>query len=433
MDLLGAVQTKDSHEAFKKSLNFSNEEDFSDIERYLQSVAVGVRPEEFVVRDLLEILIANEDLNEKLQESLVQTSSSMAHRFAKKPGQDFDSHVVVEVKNFLMKSINACTDDDCKVIFIRGLQNLQSPDTIDKLFSLALNFPYQISVTAMKALRNFPTNHFAPEMKTKLEDIFYQRKKKFDTSARTIALDILLKLKPVTADVVQMVKFLGSHDRAYEMKQYLIQKLKMISDECPQFREMLKMALKREPMINNWDVYGAMKGLSTALVRRFSRQPSFNGSLLSVQEMKGGGLKRGTVDLLIKSGDEEMSLFSLGIFAGGLSSFISSNDPDDEVDPNEDTTATAGMELAIQGVQMRPLTFFKGQGELMGHVWSGTASTPTTAYKGVTLMQDHKHVISLNNGAVLDFTALGAISVDLNGKIEISLWYKNANSEVLQK
>lgn len=433
MDLLGAVQTRESHDAFRKSLNFTNEDDFSDIERYLQSVAVGVRPEEFVIRDLLEVLTASKDLNEKLQESLLQTVASMAYRFANRPDQDFDSHVVVEVKNFLMKSINACTDEDCKVKFIRGLQNLQSPDTIDKLFSLALNFPYQISVTAMKALKNFPKNLFAPEMKTKLEDIFYQKKKKFDTSARTIALDILLKLKPVTADVVQMVQFLGSNDRAYEMKQYLIQKLRMISDECPQFREMLKMTLEREPAVNNWAVYGAMKGLSTALVRRFSRQPSFNGSLLSVQEMKSGGLKRGTVDLLIKSGEEEMSLFSLGIFAGGLSSFISSSDPDDAEDPNEDTTATAGMELAIQGVQMRPLTFFKGQGELMGHVWSGTASTPTTAYKGVTLMQDHKQVITMNNGAMLDFTALGAISVDLNGKIEISLWYKNANSEVLQK
>ena len=433
MDLLGAVQSEDAHLAFKKSTNFTNDEDFEDVERYLQSTAVGIRPEESVVRDLMNILIADEIQNEKLQETLIQTVTSMAYRFANKPSQDFDSHVVVEVKNFLMKSINSCADDDCKVKFIRGLQNLQSPDTIEKLLRLALNFPYKVSVAAMKALKVFSSNHFAPEMKTDFEDIFYQRKKKFDSSARTIALDILLKLKPVTSDVVQMVNYLGSNDRSYEVKQYLIQRFKMIAEKCSQFAGMLKMALEREPTVNNWNVYGGLKGLSTALVRRFSQQPSFNGSLLSVQEMKGGGLKRGTVDLLIRSGDEEMSLFSLGIFAGGLSSFTGGADIDDEVDPNEDTTATAGMELAIQGVQMRPLTFFKGQGELMGHVWSGAASEPTTAYKGVTLLQDHKHIISLNNGVLLDFTALGAISVDLNGKIEISLWYKNANSVVLQK
>jgi microsomal triglyceride transfer protein large subunit len=284
----------------------------------------------------------------------------------------------------------------------------------------------------MKALRKFPAWHFTPEMKVELEEILYETYKKFDSSARTIALDILLELKLETADIIEMVTFLKSNDRAYEVKQYLVQKLRMCAEKCSRLNEMLKLSLSNEPQVNNWNVYGALKGLSTALVRRFSQQPSFNGSLLSVQEMKGGVLKRGSVDLLMRSVDDETSLFSLGIFAGGLSSFISSSEGED-VDPDEDTTATAGMELAIQGVQMRPLTFFRGQGELMGHVWSGTASEPTSAYKGVTLLQDHKQVISLNNGALLDFSALGAFSVDLNGKIEISLWYKNANSEVIQK
>jgi microsomal triglyceride transfer protein large subunit len=230
-----------------------------------------------------------------------------------------------------------------------------------------------------------------------------------------------------------MMEYLKSSDRAFEVKQYLIQKLRLTSEKCSQFKEMVRMSLVKDPEVNNWNIYGGLKGLSTALERRFSQQPSFNGSLLSIQEMKGGVLKRGAVDLLMRSKDDEMSLFSLGIFAGGLSSFITSNEVDDEVDPNEDTTATAGMELAIQGVQMRPLTFFKGQGELMGHVWSGTASEPTSAYKGSTLLQDHKQVVALNNGALLDFSALGAISIDLNGKMEISLWYKNANSEIAQK
>lgn len=433
MDLLGAVQTHESHLAFRKTLNFTNDDDFDDIERYLQSLAVGVRPDELIIRDLLNELLSDEITNEKLKDTLVQCVASMAHRFANLPSQDFEAHVVTEVKNYMMKSINSCEDDECKVKFVRGLQNLRSPDTVNKLLSLATNFPYQISVAAMKALKKFSPSNFSPEMKVKLREIFFQRHKKFDSSARTIALDIFLKLQPETGDVMEMIEFLKSNDRAFEIKQYLIQKLRMSAEKCSQFNEMLKMALTREPQVNNWNVYGALKGLSTALVRRFSQQPSFNGSLLSVQEMKGGVLKRGSVDLLLRSDDEEISLFSLGLFAGGLSSFISSSDENVEVDPDEDTTATAGMELAIQNVQMRPLTFFKGQGELMGHVWSGTASEPTSAYKGVTLLQDHKQIVSLNNGALLDFLSLGAISVDLNGKIEISLWYKNANSEVVQK
>lgn len=71
-----------------------------------------------------------------------------------------------------------------------------------------------------------------------------------------------------------------------------------------------------------------------------------------------------------------MEYFSIqfGLFTGGLGSLMgSSGDEGDEED------ATAGMEIALSGVQLRPFIFFTGQGELMGHVWSGTASERTTA------------------------------------------------------
>lgn len=48
-------------------------------------------------------------------------------------------------------------------------------------------------------------------------------------------------------------------------------------------------------------------------------------------------------------------------------------------DDGEEEEATAGMEISLAGVQLRPFVFFTGQGELMGHVWSGTASERTSA------------------------------------------------------
>lgn len=123
------------------------------------------------------------------------------------------------------------------------------------------------------------------------------------------------------------------------------------------------------------------------------------------------------------------------MFAGGLSSFSSSSTETVEEDPDEleNNTPTAGMELSIQGAQMRPLVFFTSQSELMGHVWSGTASEKTPAYQGITLLQDHQQMVPLQNGAVIDLSIKGAISVDLNGQIEISLWSRNANTKVEQK
>lgn len=72
----------------------------------------------------------------------------------------------------------------------------------------------------------------------------------------------------------------------------------------------------------------------------------------------------------------------MGIFANGLSSFASSDD-DGKAEPvepeEEEEDATAGMELSLMGIQMRPIIFFVGKGELMGLVWSGAGSERTTA------------------------------------------------------
>lgn len=429
LDLLAAVQTDESHEAFKNNLNFTLEDHFDGIERYLQSLAVGFRPRESVIRDLLEMTKQKID-NENLKYTLVQTISSMTHRFAVAMTNNYKSDVVQSVQKFLTDSIDKCNDDnDCKVIYVRGLLNLQSPYTITDLVDLALFKPYQISVIAMKALRQFSTAHLQAYKKD-FKKIFYQYTKRFDSSARTIASDILLDLNPDIEEIKEFVEFLKSNDPAFEVKQYLVQKLRLRADKCPQFHSILMESLQSEPLVYNWNSYGALKGLSTAFNRKFSQYPSFNGSMLSVQEIKGGVLKRGISEMFIHYKDEKFPLFTLGLFANGLSSFMSS---DEEVDPDEDTTTTAGMELAVQGSYLRPLTFFKGQGELMGHVWSGTASEPTSAYQGITMLQDHSQKLILNNGGMINFKSAFAISMDLNGKTEISLWHKHANSEVVQK
>lgn len=427
---MAAVQTDESHQAFRNFLNFTSEENFESIERYLQSLSVGIRPRESVIRDLLLVITKDENDNEKLKDTLVQTIASMTHRFAVASDDNYSSDVVKEVQAFLTDSIEKCDDDnECKIMFIRGLLNLKSPSTLTHLMDLALFQPYEVSVMAMKALKQFSASYLSG-FKRDLKKIFFQLPKRYDSSARTIALDILLDLNPEKDDMKEFIEYLRSDDSAFEVKQYLVQNLRLLAEKCVNFNAMFREALQRQPKIYNWNSYGGLKGLSTALRRKFSQAPSFNGSMLSVQEIKGGILKRAKVDMMMHYKNEQVNLFTLGLFAGGLSSFISS---DEEVDLDEDTTARAGMELAVQGSYLRPLNFFKGQTELMSHVWSGTASEPMSAYQGITLLQDHSQKLILNNGAVLDFTNLGAMSMDLNGKIEISLWYKNANSEVVQK
>lgn len=57
---------------------------------------------------------------------------------------------------------------------------------------------------------------------------------------------------------------------------------------------------------------------------------------------------------------------------------MSSNDNEAS---DQEEAVTAGMDLTFAGTQIRPFLFFNGQGELMGHVWSGTASEMTPAFQ----------------------------------------------------
>lgn len=66
------------------------------------------------------------------------------------------------------------------------------------------------------------------------------------------------------------------------------------------------------------------------------------------------------------------------MFTGGLHTFVSNSNTENE---ESEDSVTAGMELTVLGSQIRPFVFFNGQGELMGHVWSGTASEKTPAFQ----------------------------------------------------
>ncbi|XP_049284948.1 microsomal triacylglycerol transfer protein [Anopheles funestus] len=430
LDLFGAVQTVASHEAAKSEfLHGSEDEQMFLGERYLQALAVGTRPQKEIVEDLLQ-MAQTEHKNVKFYDTLIQSLAAVTRRYAQLEGNSYETEVVKKVAVLLQEKLDECSNERCKLKYIRGFQNLKCPKTVDSLLKLAQESTKSVSVAAMKALRSFSVYLWNDEYRAKFEDIFFQVSKRYDSSARTLALDILLDLKPDYDELSHLLQFLKSTDKTYEVKQYLLQKLRMLAEQCTEFAMMLKTIIESDPVLNNYHVL-APRGLSTALSRKFSSVPSFNASLTSLQEMSGGVLKRGIVDLTLDVDNERTSLFTLGLYAGGMSSFVSSNDEDTK-DGEEEEDTTAGMELLIQGVAMRPLEFFSGKGELMGHVWSGTASEPTPAYQAITLLQDSEERFASHNGVTLTLSSTGAISIDLNGQVTMSLWGRNAQSKVEQ-
>lgn len=83
----------------------------------------------------------------------------------------------------------------------------------------------------MKTLKSFPSKFWDANVLRSAEKIYFQLSKLFDSSARTLAIDILLESNPSDATLKHLLFSLTSSDPVYEVKQYLLQRLRQFADK----------------------------------------------------------------------------------------------------------------------------------------------------------------------------------------------------------
>lgn len=82
----------------------------------------------------------------------------------------------------------------------------------------------------MKAIRSFPVSAWNDDVLKTAEKIYYQIGKRYDSSARTLALDILLEANPSFTTLIHLLTSLLDQDPVYEVQQYLLQRVQQIGD-----------------------------------------------------------------------------------------------------------------------------------------------------------------------------------------------------------
>lgn len=308
------MQTSESHDAVKEYLNVtSSSHSVDDVERYLQALAVSTRANAHVINDLIALHDSN-NLGNKEKWTLINALGSIAYRYAYSPNQNYSSESVQNVQKLFMNSLSKCKDDvGCKESYLNGLQNLQSEETVDTLFTYVDNRVRVVAVAAIRALKSFPINIWTSEYVKRLEDIFYQKENKYDSSTRTLALDILLQLNLNETQIEKLVKHLKSDDKSYEVKKYLLEEIRMISEQKDTFKSIVDKIVRNDKTLNNYHIT-AQKGLSTALSRTYSINSPFNATLTSIQETNNGILKRGIVDLIIQTPEDSYAIFGVRNF-----------------------------------------------------------------------------------------------------------------------
>lgn len=209
----------------------------------------------------------------------------------------------------ILNGLEASKDAE-RYTYLRALKNLKSKTTVPVILQVIKKGTLKEGVLAWKAIRDLEPSEWNKSVIDAALKTFYQLDRRHDSTSRTLALEVILLAKPNDATLKNIIYHLLSRDSAFEIKQYLLQMLRMIGEKDSKLEEQVNTIIRSDPRLNNYHVLG-QKGLSTALSRSFLKGSSSNGSLETIQEMSSGIVKSGTVNVVIEKGEISKDIFNV--------------------------------------------------------------------------------------------------------------------------
>ncbi|XP_067124270.1 microsomal triglyceride transfer protein large subunit-like isoform X2 [Centruroides vittatus] len=412
LDLISATQTDAAFEAALEFLDFSGK-NIDLPERFLLGLSVTSHPTPKMITELLNL--ANKKIsNEKLRTTLLMTLGSVLNFFCKIDDSYLDLPIVNEVVNHYSNKLNKCKKLNCKLMYLRGLKNAALPSTVPLLLEYAKKGK-PFAEIALSAIKKMDPKYINEIVVSLLQELYHEIEEKQDSTVRILSAELLLssQYNNYTIDDI-LLSFVKRKNP--EISTYITGKINDLTSRNKTFSNILKSR-----KIRNYNTL-SNKG-DSAVVRNLLAGGTGVDIYYSMdmEMISGGLLKKSAFDVNFENEKDKLHFFSIGLFATGLGSLVGEED-------SEETSA--GMELTLLGVHIRPYTFFHGTGELMSHVWSGTGSEPISAIQGNLLLMDHSQKIILQNGLIVDLNVKGALSIDLSASIDISIWNRNSHSVV---
>lgn len=476
LDVLAAARTKDSILASLKYLNLPKNDNLDVAERFLSVLSVVAKTTskmqlkrqlqspyyftptsplkrskqlreqeshlasiEFIAQEFLRIITQTPSKkwkSHKLRWSSLLTLATLSNAHeqdlrgnqesssSRQVSNDNNDDLIDQVSQLLLKELKSCDGDDteCRIVVLQAIGNVGrlSDKQFAALRDQVLNSSRRVSIAAMKVLRDLLQHQ--PKDKPKSELFYLQLKKlllrvvydsSHETTTRVLASEIMVRFVPNSLVSVELLHHLPSFNNT-ELATMIYSRMQSLRPDT--------LAKHND----NWYWQSCIvHGKSASFVKTLAKTDSLTASYgVNVELMNSVKvLKESSFDVFLDTQKRTQDLFSLGVFARGLSSFMGNSEEDDE-------STVAGMSLRLLGGYLRPYIFFTSKGELMGHVWSGTASEPTTVFNGNLLLIDHLEGYPLISGFVAEQQMRGVLSIDVTGSVKISIWHRSSNSIV---
>lgn len=164
-------------------------------------------------------------------------------------------------------------------MYMRVLKNLGSKETLPIIIKHIDSKDKKTSVEAVKALRALvASSSLEDKVKQKLQRVYFEMDRRYDSSARTLALDTLLEHQPDGSFLLDVLTSISQSGKGNsEIKTYTLQRIEESAGNDPAIRAQLKEILSGRPSLNNYHVF-AQNGLSTAFSRDLYRSTYGNGT-----------------------------------------------------------------------------------------------------------------------------------------------------------
>ncbi|KAJ6668882.1 hypothetical protein lerEdw1_012368 [Lerista edwardsae] len=419
VDAVTAAQTTDSLKAMLDFLDFKNKSESVLQERFLYACGLASHPNELLLRSLINIY-HNPIGNSEIRETVVIMMGALIRKLCNKG--DCKLPAVMEAKKLIFGGLNRAEKANDIKVYLLALKNALQPEGVPLLLKYAESGDGTISNVAISALQEYDHSYITSEVKKTMNRIYHQNRKVHEKTVRTTAAAIIFSNNPSYTEVRNILLSIG--ELPLEMNKYMLSLVQDILHFEMPASKMIQKVLK-DMFIHNYDRFSKM-GSSSSFSGYLMRSPDMSSTYSFDILYSGSGiLRRSNTNFFIFNKYSHLHVNQVVIEAQGLESIIAATADEGE----ENLESFAGMSAMLFDVQLRPVTFFHGYGDLMSKMFSATGDSMSVV-KALMLLIDYSQVIQLQSGLTCSTEFQGGFSIDVSGGMEFSLWYRESKTNV---
>ncbi|XP_077156903.1 microsomal triglyceride transfer protein large subunit [Paroedura picta] len=419
VDTVVLAQTSASLEAILEYLDFKNNTSSLLLERFLYGCGLAPYPSELLLKSFINIYrspIGNSEIRETNLIMIGALIRKLCNRGSCK------LPAVVEAKKLILGGLRRTEKADDVKTYLLALKNALLPEAIPLLLKYAESGEGPVSYEAITALERYDPTFITSEVRKIMNRIYHQNQKVHEKTIRTTAAHIIFSGNPSYMEVKNLLLSIGN--LSPEMNKHMLSLVQDILHFEKPGSKMIRRALK-DMSIHNYDRFSKM-GSSSAFSGYIKRGHDL-ASIYSFDILYSGSgiLRKSNTNIFIFNEHDQLLFFQVMIQAQGMESLIAATPDEGE----EDLESFSGLSAILLDVQLRPISIFRGYGDLMSKVFS-VSDDPMKVLKGLFLLMDYSQTIQLQSGLICSTEFQGGISVDVSSALEFSLWYREFKTNV---